>query len=116
MGKIDLVSYNEADNTLYLLELKVPKSKETLLRCVLELYTYRETVHTDKLAKDFGYPKAKVVASVLLFEDKDGYAYNEYINKTAGNVTALMETLDVCVHSLSEKDAVELTEAAKKSL
>ena len=50
-GKIDLLTYD--DKTLRILELKEPDSKETMLRCVLEGYTYLKTVDRDKLISDF---------------------------------------------------------------
>lgn len=43
VGKIDLLTSktnNEERNKLYILELKKDNSKETLLRCILEAYTY----------------------------------------------------------------------------
>jgi len=38
IGNIDLVSRN--GDTLYILELKKPSSRESMLRCILEAYTY----------------------------------------------------------------------------
>ena len=66
VGKIDLLSYD--GKTLYILELKKPDSKETMLRCVLEGFTYMKTVDTEKLLKDFGLPpETNVVACPLVF-------------------------------------------------
>ena len=48
-GKIDLLAYNENEKTLRILELKKPDSKETMLRCVLEAYTYLKVVDKAKL-------------------------------------------------------------------
>jgi len=53
-GKIDLLTYDGA--TLRILELKEPDSKETMLRCVLEGYTYLKTVDEAKLLADFSLP------------------------------------------------------------
>jgi len=65
-GKIDLLSYD--GETLYILELKKPDSKETMLRCVLEGFTYMKTVDTEKLLKDFGLPpETNLVACPLVF-------------------------------------------------
>ena len=65
-GKIDLLSYD--GKTLYILELKKPDSKETMLRCVLEGFTYMKTVDTEKLLKDFELPpETNVVACPLVF-------------------------------------------------
>ncbi|MBE6844341.1 MAG: hypothetical protein E7508_01320 [Ruminococcus sp.] len=51
-GKIDLLSYD--GTTLRILELKKPNSDETMLRCVLESYTYLKTIDNAKLLEDFG--------------------------------------------------------------
>ena len=50
-GKIDLLTFD--GNIVRILELKEPDSKETMLRCVLESYTYLKTVDTEKLISDF---------------------------------------------------------------
>lgn len=53
-GKIDLMTFDDATGILRLIELKAPKSKETLLRCVLEIYTYYKTVDIKALIDSFG--------------------------------------------------------------
>lgn len=50
-GKIDLLAYD--GSVLRILELKKSDTPETMLRCVLEGYTYLRTVDTVKLIKDF---------------------------------------------------------------
>jgi hypothetical protein len=52
-GKIDLLSYNKENNQMYILELKKQDSNETMLRCVLEGYTYSKIVDKEKLLSDF---------------------------------------------------------------
>ena len=58
-GKIDLLAYD--GSALRILELKEPDSKETMLRCVLEGYTYLKTVDKAKLLSNFGLPDDTVV-------------------------------------------------------
>ena len=71
-GKIDLLSYD--GKTLYILELKKPDSTETMLRCVLEGFTYLKTVDTEKLILNFDLPKdTKAVACPLVFRGKKQY-------------------------------------------
>ena len=73
-GKIDLLAYNESKKTLRILELKKPDSEETMLRCVLEAYTYLKVVDKDKLLKDFGLPKnTKIKACPFVFYGKEQY-------------------------------------------
>ena len=69
-GKIDLLAYNEEEKILRILELKRPDSKETMLRCVLEAYTYLKVVDKDKLLKDFGLPEdTEIKACAFVFYD-----------------------------------------------
>ena len=73
-GKIDLLAYNESKKTLRILELKKPDSEETMLRCVLEAYTYLKVVDKDKFLKDFGLPEnTKIKACPFVFYGKEQY-------------------------------------------
>lgn len=58
-GKVDLLAYDGI--YLRLLELKKEKSDETMLRCVLEGFTYLWTVDEAKLLWDFNLPDNTVV-------------------------------------------------------
>ena len=57
--EIDLLAFDEKNGVLRLLELKVPNSTETMLRCVLEAYTYLRLVDREKLIQDFNCGKQK---------------------------------------------------------
>ena len=71
-GKIDLISYD--GNILRILELKKPDSKETMLRCVIEGYTYLKTVDTKKLLQDFNLPmETDVAANPFVFAGSNAY-------------------------------------------
>ncbi len=69
-GKIDLLAYD--GETLRVLELKDKDSEETILRCILEGYTYWRTVDSDKLISDFeeelGSRPQALVPCPLVFE------------------------------------------------
>ena len=74
-GKIDLIAYD--GNTLHLLELKKPDAPETMLRCLLEIYTYLLTIDTAKLLADFDLsPDTAVKANPFVFENS--LPYQEY--------------------------------------
>ena len=92
-GKIDLLAYNENEKTLRILELKRPDSKETMLRCVLEAYTYLKVVDKDKLLKDFGLPENTIVKACP-FVFFDGAQYKE-IQEGRKHLKELMKNLDV---------------------
>ena len=92
-GKIDLLAYNENEKTLRILELKRPDSKETMLRCVLEAYTYLKVVDKDKLLKDFGLPENTVIkACPFVFYGKEQY---KEIQQDRKHLKELMKNLDV---------------------
>ncbi len=71
-GKIDLLSYD--NDTLRILELKKPESDETMLRCVIEGYTYLKTVDNKKLLQDFNLPQdTKIKATPFVFVNSIAY-------------------------------------------
>ena len=89
-GKIDLLSYD--GKTLHILELKKPDSTETMLRCVLEGYTYMKTSDHAKLIVDFNLPSDTVVkASPFVFVD--GEQYKE-MQESRPQLKRLIELLD----------------------
>ena len=66
VGKIDMLSAR--DNTLYILELKRDTSRETMLKCVLEGYTYSRIVDINKLTTDYNLPHSmNVIVSPLVY-------------------------------------------------
>lgn len=68
-GKIDLLSYD--GGKLHILELKKEDSKETMLRCVLEGYTYMQTADKKKLLSDFSLPAdTEVCTNPFVFREK----------------------------------------------
>ena len=101
-GKIDLLAYNEEEKILRILELKRPDSKETMLRCVLEAYTYLKVVDKDKLLKDFGLPEnTKIKACAFVFYD--GKQHQE-MKDDREKLEELIEKLDIEVIYLKEEN------------
>ena len=89
-GKIDLLAYD--GTTLRILELKEPDSKETMLRCVLEGYTYFKTVDKAKLLADFKLP-ADTAVEACPFVFRKGFQWNEMQQKRP-KLKLLMEKLN----------------------
>lgn len=91
-GKIDLLAYD--GKVLRLLELKEPQSKETLLRCVLEGYTYLKTVDRKLLIASFANieESAQMKASPLIF--RNGFQHQAFKDPEQKNLRALMNALD----------------------
>ena len=101
-GKIDLLAYNEEEKILRILELKRPDSKETMLRCVLEAYTYLKVVDKDKLLKDFELPEnTKIKACPFVFYD--GKQHQE-MKDDREKLEELIEKLDIEVIYLKEEN------------
>lgn len=65
VGKIDLLSFD--GQVMRILELKKQDSQETMLRCVLEGFTYMKTADCEKLISDFGYDPLKVTVEASPF-------------------------------------------------
>ena len=104
-GKIDLLAYNENEKTLRILELKKPDSKETMLRCVLEAYTYLKIVDKAKLLKDFALPEnTEIKACPFVFYGKEQYREMQEIKDNRENLGKLIEKLGIEVIYLEEKN------------
>ena len=90
-GKIDLLSFD--GKIMRILELKKPDSKETMLRCVLEGFTYMKTADCHKLISDFGYDPSFVVIKASPFVFYDGEQHKEMSCKRP-HLRKLMALLD----------------------
>ena len=101
VGKIDLLAYNENEKTLRILELKKPDSKETMLRCVLEAYTYLKIVDKTKLLKDFELPEDTTIEACP-FVFLDGAQYQE-MQQDRENLKDLIEKLGIEIIYLKEE-------------
>lgn len=93
LGKIDLLAHNNETNIMRILELKKPDSKETMLRCVLEGFTYLQIVDKEKLANNFGHEGAVVKASPFVFAGDESNPYRE-MKEEKPWLKKLMELLD----------------------
>ena len=104
-GKIDLLAYNEEEKILRILELKKPDSEETMLRCVLEAYTYLKVVDKVKLLKDFGLPEnTEIKACAFVFYDGKQYKKMQEIKDNRKNLGKLIEKLGIEVIYLKEEN------------
>ncbi|MCQ2584719.1 MAG: hypothetical protein MJ185_03940 [Treponema sp.] len=96
VGKIDLLSHlkyeenGEVKYKTYVIELKKDESTETLLRCILESYTYAKIVDKEKLFRDFELPLENnelVIAPLVYYDDKSVNQYDD--------ISALIKELDI---------------------
>lgn len=109
VGKIDLLGFNENEKTITFLELKRPDSDETLLRAILEIYTYRRNCDKDKLIKDFELPEhSKIIARPLIYEGSQ--AANEWAE------IEKRENLKLLIKKLNIEDPIILTIPSEENL
>ena len=90
-GKIDLLSFNKAENVAFTFEFKKPGNKDTLLHCVLQSYTNGEIVDGDKLLRDFCIEGAELRKAVLIF--KSCAAYAEFLDDDFEAVRSIMRDI-----------------------
>ena len=90
-GKIDLLSFE--NKTLRILELKEPESTESMLRCVLEGYTYLKTANREKLLDSFNLPKDTTIKTNPLVA-LNGHQHKE-MKEGRPKLSKLMEILDI---------------------
>lgn len=83
-GKIDLLSYNEKDNLISIVELKYRPSvsDETLLRCILESYTYYKLLALDQVKQKLNDENHQATlndtqAELVILFDEGAFSENE---------------------------------------
>lgn len=105
-GKIDIISYDKDNKIVYILELKREDSKETMLRCVLEIFTYSKTLDKDKFLEDFNLPKdTKIKASPLVFFN--GSQYKEMVEGDNKYLKDLIKKLEIELFYISKNNNSE---------
>ncbi len=100
-GKIDLLSFD--GETLRILELKKPDSKETMLRCVLEGFTYLKIADHKNLAESFKIKPKNIKAGPFVF--KESSQRKEFEDIQNGNrpfLKKLMALLDSKPYFITE--------------
>lgn len=91
-GKIDLLSSN--GNEVYVLELKKQDSTETMLRCVLESYTYSKMLIPNKLLTEYAIDQnASIIPAPLVFENSRPHL--EYDINTHPKLIELIKVLGI---------------------
>lgn len=106
-GKIDLLSFD--GEVMRILELKKPDSDETMLRCVLEGFTYLRTADCDKLISDFTYDPAEVVVKASPFVFYNGEQHKE-MSESRPHLRKLMALLDSKPYYIVKEDKYVVVE------
>ena len=106
VGKVDLLAIDEDKNVLFL-ELKKPESKETLLRCVVEAFSYTKFVNQDIFRRDF-IKKTQcdynaIIPCALFFQNSRPYEdYKRIVSGEFPNMEALIDALGVRLYCIKE--------------
>ncbi len=94
LGKIGNLLYSK-DNELFLINVKLPSTQQTVLRYIVELLLMRQLVDSKKLLADFGLPDyTEIKFAPLLF--KGSYPYSE-LWQNRPNLHHLMALLDLTI-------------------
>lgn len=108
-GKIDLLALDRENKCLRILELKRPDSSETLLRCVLEGFTYLKLVDKEKLKGEYIPNEIKgdieVVANPLVADN--GKQMDEYRSTDRPKLHELIAKWNIKPLEYVESDFVE---------
>ncbi|NLM19166.1 MAG: hypothetical protein GX217_03980 [Clostridiaceae bacterium] len=106
-GKIDLLSL--ADSVLYILELKKEDSTETMLRCILEGYTYLKTADVEKLVSDYGLTGKvdNVKTSPFVFKGREQWQEMQERRPWLNRLIDLLDTKPYYISKINEKYYVE---------
>lgn len=101
LGKVDLLTYKEDTNELFLVEVKFKNSSETALRCCLEIQTYYQTVDKEKLVNDyFEAGRIKIQnptlrKAIIVFKNSNPAC--EFEDSTRSNLKKLVEEFNIKV-------------------
>lgn len=98
---VDIISVKRGPNEkIYLHELKKNGSDETLLRCIMEAYTYSIMMDRQKLRHDFGLTsKSKIVICPMFFRTSQPYI--DFTNLHNGKYSELGNLIKL----IKERDA-----------
>lgn len=108
-GKIDLFCYQPEEQAVTLLELKREESKETLLRAVLQIYTYAKILHKQNFLVSYKLPEnAQIRLGVLLY--RDSAPAKELQSDT--NIALLMRRLSVRAYFIEKEKSFNVSEQA----
>ena len=132
-GKIDLLGFNQDDKCYSVIELKYRPSgsEETLLRCILEAYTYYKLLDLKQIKSDVGHggikklkelPKYKHTDKaelVILFDEKsciaeDGGAETNLMLRIVSKEVNTANYPSNTVESQQHKECKELIDSSKR--
>ncbi len=112
-GKIDLVT--SANKSVYIVELKYIGNKETLLRAILEIWTYYKQLNKVNFLKSFKLLKKNktndIRKAVLLSEDCNAYNVAKELSNRP-ELKQLAKALDVVIFLLEKNGKISFPSCA----
>jgi len=99
-GKIDFISLK--DNSLLLVEIKAPKSPESILKAILEIETYYRIVDLNRLKTDFDLPPDIEIKKVIAI-DTGSVAHSQLQDK---RIRSLLKDLGIEVMAFTTQTRV----------
>jgi hypothetical protein len=115
LGKIDLLFYEKKNNIVYLTELKNRTgNKDSLLKAILEIYTYYKLMDIKKLQEEIksvkGIENYELCLAVLLEEDCAAYKDIEVVKEQMKDILKkICEQIKITVFSYKEENNIYLT-------
>ena len=87
-GKVDLISYK--NKNIHIIEIKKNKSRETLLRCIMEIYTYYKQLNINEVInqfnKKFNEKAEHIIPTILIYQNKTKENAAPSISEIADNL------------------------------
>ena len=109
-GDIDLVAVgnNASEKTLSLIELKRSRNnQETILRCILEVYTYAKTIKDITAFKEqFNCQNARLILCPLVFKGTNMYEELQYLLSVKSNQENGLTRLISCIEADEQLKAI----------
>jgi len=107
-GKIDLVSFNQDTNTVWLVELKRKDNNDTLLRCMLEIATYYQLLNKERFIESHknildGLGPDCIRKAVLVFKEQSQHEeIKEMKDGKRPMLKQLVDSLDITFFLMEE--------------
>lgn len=103
-GDIDLISYNSGTQKINIIELKKDDSTETLLRCIMEIFTYYKQLNLAEVIKQFNENEnfkdvldktiaTKIVPTILIYKNTFASEVAENLNEKYPEQRKLLEKI-----------------------
>lgn len=126
VGKIDILAYNAESRKIFVMELKRPDNDESILRCVLEAYSYSKIVDSEKLISDWHTARKSEIVKIDVADDampspcalifKGSLQHKQYMDPQNQQTRNLIEKLKVEVETIDAYGLIQSLPETKQFL